>query len=204
MQYHEDNDIKGDFNVDARGVSSLLVQDQQAMALGQIFQLRGDPVIEKEVDWQKAIHQYFSFKQLDILKTDVQKAADEKAMADQPPQVPPNPALEVANVRVQGELEKAKLVQSSDMSELEYKASEAERERQHEKEMKAIDYQIKLMEYAEKRNISLDKIKADLAQTSEKLNLQAELSKPGGAGGEVVAPAVEPGPIAAPGRSFQE
>jgi len=62
--------------------------------------------------------------------------------------------------------------------------------------------ELALLDYANKNEISLGKVKSDLAQTAMKLNLQKELS--GGVGGEVITPAIEPSGRAPDGESFQK
>jgi len=202
MQYNPKNEIKGDYNVIPLGVSSLLQRDQQAQDIAQLFQLKQDPDVQLMTDWKKAIKALYSAKRLDILKSDEDVSTAEKQMHQQGP--PQNPAAEVAQIRVQGELEKAKLVQESDMAELNFKADEAERQRKHEREMKTIDFQIKQMEYAEKRGINLDQIKADLAAASEKLNVQVALAGSKATGPQIVEPPVEPAGRASEGRAYPE
>jgi len=62
--------------------------------------------------------------------------------------------------------------------------------------------ELAMLDYANKNNISLGKVKADLAQTAMKLNLQKELSQ--GRGGEVITPAIEPAGRAPDGESFEK
>ena len=200
MQYNENSEIKGDFDVDPRGVSVLYEKDQQAQLLLQVFALKADPDIARKTDWDKAIEQFYASRRLNILKDDTQMQAAEEAAAQQPQ--PANPVLEVAQVRVDGELKKAEMVQQSDMAELKFKAEQAELERQHDRTMKEMDLQQKMMEYAEKRNIEIDKLKAQLALGSAGMNLQKELSDKK-AVAEVSTPPTEPVGKAPVGESYQ-
>lgn len=200
MQYNPDQEIKGDYDVDPRGVSVLYELDQQAQLLLQVFQLKADPDINRKTDWDKAIEQFYSSRRLNILKDDAKIKADEAAQA-QTQQGPGNPALEVAQVRVQGEMEKAKLVQQSDMEELKFKSEQAEQERQHERAMKEMDLNLKMMEYAEKHKIEIDKLKAQLALGSAGMNLQRELSDKRSTVTEVATPQVAIPPTEPVGRA---
>jgi hypothetical protein len=202
MQYNENNDIKGDFDVDPRGVSVLYEKDQQAQLLLQVFQLKADPDIARKTDWDKAIEQFYSSRRLNILKDEQAMAAEEQAAAQQQ-QGPGNPALEVAQVRVHGELEKATMVQQSDMAELQFKAKEAELERQHQARMKEMDLQQKMMEFAEKRNLKIDELKTQLALGSAGMNLQRELSDKKMTTPEVATPPTEPSGRAPQGQGYQ-
>jgi hypothetical protein len=199
MQYSPKQEIKGDFDVDALGVKVLYEKDQQTQMLLQVFQLKGDPDIARRTDWDKAIEMFYAGRRLDILKDEAKIKEDEAQVQAQPVA---NPALEVAQVRVEGELEKAKLVQGSDMAELKFKAEQADLDRQHQARMKQMDLEIKMMEYSEKRNIKLDELKTQLALGAQGMNLQRELSDKKAAVPEVSTPPTEPIGKAPVGQSY--
>lgn len=207
MQWNENEKIKGDYKVDVRGASVLLEKDQQAKSLISLMQLKGDPDINMEVDWHKVIKQLFAAIHLDVLK------APEDIKAPPPPAE--EPQIATAKIKAQAELEKAKMSQQglieeiklkreSVIMEIQEKARDAEEERKHQKEMKAIDFQIKQMEYASASGISLEKIKAELSIGAAKIGLQRELTKARATGVQVIKPEVEPVGIAAQGKSFTE
>lgn len=209
MQYNEKSEIKGDYNVDARGTSVLLEKDQQARSLMEVLAAKQDPDIALLVDWKKHARKMFAALHLDILKT------DEELKATKPPEKAPDPRIAAAQIRAESELKKAemtasaaaeelKLKRDATIAELQEKAKLAEADRQHESQMKAIDYQIKQMEYAEKSGISLEKIKSELAMGAAKINLQRELSTEKGKAEQIVTPVSEPPQKAAPGRAFQD
>ena len=205
MQYNKNNEIKGDYNVDARGTSVLLEKDQRAQSILEIMEIKQDPEMSDMVDWKKALKQLLVSRRLDILKSDEELKTQDEQPPEQPPQDPRVEGnIQVATIRAEGDLQKAELVQESDMSELEFKAQEAEIQRQHEREMAAIDFQVKQMEYAEKSGLSLEKIKADLTKEAAKINLQRELSGPTGKGEQVVTPVSEPAGRAPEGEAFQK
>jgi hypothetical protein len=200
MQYNEDPDIKGDYNVSPKGTSVLLVRDQQAQSLIQLMALRGDPKVDNEVDWGKAVRELFKSLKLDVLKSEADKKADEEARKNQPP--PADPKIEAAKIRSEGEMAKAQLNQSSDMTELELKAGMAEVERDHEMQMKQMDLQLKMMEFAESRDMKLSDIKADLSKEASKQNLMRELADKKTA--ELTSPPVEPVGKAPEGKAYTQ
>jgi len=204
MQYNEKQEIKGDFSVDPRGTSVLLERDQQAQTIMQIFSLKQDPDVNRITNWEKAGKQLYASKKLDILKTEDELAEYDKKMQEQQ-NAPKNPTVEAAEIRTSGDLEKEKLRQQSDMTELEYKAAEAQREREHDKTMKQMDLEIKMMEYSEKRGIELDKLKVQLSLGSAGMNLQKELStdKAPKSVPEVSTPPTEPAGRAPVGQAYQ-
>ena len=203
MQYNENSDIKGDYSVDARGTSVLLARDQQAVALTNLMALRGDPKVDKEVDWGKAVRELFTSLRLNVLKSEEDKKKDEQD-AKNAPQQPGDPRIQSAEIRVQGEMQKAQLVQQSDMAEINAKIADAQADRQHEMTLKQIDLQIKQMEFAQQSGLSLQQIKADLAKEASKQNLMRELTDKKMNTAELTKPPIEPPQKAAPGRSFQE
>jgi len=61
------------------------------------------------------------------------------------------------------------------MAELEFKAREAEKQREFEHAMKQMEYQMKAMEYAERRGLELEKVKADLTKFALDTRTKKEL-----------------------------
>jgi hypothetical protein len=203
MQYNENPDIKGDYNVDPRGTSVLLARDQQARTLISLMPLRNDPRVDNEIDWGKAVRELFTSLRLNVLKSDDDKKRDEAAKKKQPEQ-PQDPKIQAATIRSQGELQKAELTQKSDQAELEFKAQEAEKERQHDRAMKEMELNIKAMELSQSQGVELSKIKSELARDAAKINLQRELTDKKMRGPEMLTPPVEPPQRAAPGRAYPE
>ena len=203
MMYSRKDEIKGDYNVDPRGASVLLEKDQQAQTLLQVFTLKNDPDISRLTDWDKATRQFYASKKLDITKTEAELAAYDKSKADQPP--PQDPAIQAAEIRGKNDMERETAKQQAAMTELQFKAAQAVLDRDHDKAMKMIDRDIKMMEYAKDTNISLDKLKVQLSLGSAGMNMQRELSdKKIGSVPEVTTPPVEPPQRAPDGQSFQQ
>lgn len=198
MQYGENNESKGDYKVIPTGVSVLYERDQEAQLLINSFSMKSDPDVNREVDWEKATKQYFKSVKLDILKTPEQLEEYDEKMKNQPPPVAPQ--LEVAQVRVEGDLQKAQMNQSSDMAELEFKASDAERARQFEMKMKEMDFQMTIMKLMQEKDMNLDDIKAMLASDTMKLNTQKEMAGVA----QVTTPLTEPPGRARDGHAYEE
>ena len=201
MQYNEKAEIKGDYNVDARGTSVLLAKDQQAKALTEVLQLRNDPMISDIVDWKKAIKQLFSARRLDVVLSDGEIAKNEKKRAEQPavdPRIQGD--IDVSTIRAEAELQKVEMIQKFESEKLQAQMQNEEINREHESAMKQLDYNMKIMEMSEKTGISLEKIKSDLARDAAKLQLQERLSL--NKAGEAIKPPVEPKGRAPEGESF--
>lgn len=204
MQYSDKEEIKGDYKVDARGTSVLLERDQQGQTIEEVMGLRGDAELADMVDWHRLVSQFFAARRLDVLLPDEKYEANRRKRAEQPPIV--DPAMEVAKVRSQGDLQKAQMVQQADMAELEFKAQQAQLDREHQAQMKLMDRDIKAMELSATSGIALDKIKAELAQTSQKLRTQVSLAtaKNVTPAAQVSTPVVEPAGRAPEGEAYQK
>jgi len=111
MMYNPKPEIKGDFDVVARGTSVLIAKDENVQKLMQIMQLRADPDAAIIVDWEKVIKQLFESQHLDVLKDDdAIKAARDQQAQQQPPA---DPRIEAANIAAQGRSEVAGIAAKS-------------------------------------------------------------------------------------------
>lgn len=208
MQYHPDDKIKGDYKVDARGTSALLSRDQQAETLEDVMSLREDKELAAMIDWERAIRKYFTAKHIDIMLPEEKIKANKRALAKQPPPADPRVqgGLDVAKVRTEGDLAKAQLNQQADMAEIQFKAEEARAERQFKMEIALLERDMKMMELSVSTGMALDKIKAELSSTAQRLKTQVALAKDKNVkpAAQVINPIAEPGPRAAPGHAFQD
>jgi hypothetical protein len=204
MQYGEDDGIKGDYKVDPRGTSILLEREQEWQSVKEILEVRADPELSSMIDWKKAIAKFFTSRKIDIMLPDEKIAELEEERKKQPP--PMDPTLEVAKVRVDGELKKVQFTQQSDMAELQFKAQQAELDRQQEIQLKLMDRDIKAMELSQTSGIALDKIKAELTIVAQKLNTQVSMAKDRNLkpSSQLTEPIVEPPAKARTGYAFTE
>lgn len=163
---------KGDYKIVARGSSALVERDIQNQAIAQMANMVLNPAFG--INPKKWIAEYYRSQRLDpnlFLYTEEEIAQMQEAAAQQPQQQDPNTVraqamVESANIRSQTELQKATLIQNSDMNELNFKAQEAERERQHDREMMMMQRDLKMMEFAQQNSLTLQQVKAQLAQTA--------------------------------------
>lgn len=170
MCYAEDDEIKGDFAVDARGTSALLVRDIQSQALIQLGQFSGNGLIAPMVNWQNWFKEVLKAQRIDpdsIMKSDAEIAA----AGAQPPQATPeqiraNALLQVAQVRAAAVKESA---DAKVQGELAYANKMAEIERDsHVTEIQKIQMQreLAILQYTQQHNLTLEQVKAQLAQTA--------------------------------------
>ena len=203
MQYHEDDLVKGDYKVDVSAVSALLERDTQVQSLFGLFQLKADPDVSVNTDWDKVVKLIFTNQKLDVLTSEEERKKRRELMAQQHGQG--NPSLQIAQMRIQGDLEKEKMrIQAAEQEDMR-KAQQAEREWGYRLQIEQMKKEMAIMELAQSSQMSIEKIKADLAKDSAKINLQRELSTSGnGKAEQVITPPSEPPQRAPDGRAFQE
>jgi hypothetical protein len=177
MMYNEDEEVKGDFTIDARGSSALLVRDIQNQAFLNLLAAGANPVYGVYLDTQKLFEKALQAQHID--PAEVLKSEDElekiKEAAAQPQQAPTDPAMEVAKLRGDIELQKAQVQNQGDMAELQLRQQIAQQE--HELRMAELQMtrEIEMLKMSNQQNISLETIKAKLAETAIKERGKKEL-----------------------------
>ena len=203
MQYNPRDDIKGDYQVDPRGTSVLLVKDQTVQRLMQVMSLRSDPEVNLQVDWGNAIRQLFQALHLDVLKPAEQVEEDRKNVQ---PQVPVQ--VQVAQIQAKKEADHAVADAQIEMQKMQVAASEGEKDRQNKVMIAMINEKMAGMDLQSAEAQTLAKIKADLAKESMALNVQKDLSLAGHItdlhkSSQVIQPPTEPVGRAPDGQAFQ-
>lgn len=188
MQYGDDAE-KGDFQIDARGSSALVERDIQNQAIGQMANIVKDP--DFGVDPKKWFKEWCRSMRLDP-KSFQYTEEEQKRIDEARAQQPVDPRVAVAQLRAQFEEKMQQLDQQ-------FEAHENQLDRQ-------LDVYLKKMEHDGKRILTLDDLKAALAQTAMKLRAQRDLSAASNAvtlHKNAVAPPTEPAGRAPVGQSFQ-
>jgi hypothetical protein len=219
MNYGKDDDMKGDFQVMARGSSALVERDIQSQEMVGVLQLCLNPAYGK--DPKKAMDEYLKSRRFDAGAFDFTE--DElKKIEEQPPQTPPQ--IEAAKIRAEvdmkklevnnqmeeqrilagGQIEKAKIDATALQKDKEM-AQEAQRD-EIEQKIKLAELQLKQQDsaadQANKKGISLDKAKTTLATTGMKLNATKELVGMNATADKLPKPSIEPPGLAPKGESF--
>lgn len=204
---HGPDEAKGDMNIEAIGSTALVEREIQAMEAMALLQMSLNPAYG--LDPEKAMAEVLKTKRFIVDKWTM----DPQKKANLPP--PVIPAIEVAKIRsadLDKQLALQKDVEIASNTLLKHKVDVTEnrediyaqtraQEMQTNVEARIQEIQTKrelaMLDYANRRNISLDQIKAELAQTSMKLRTQALLSQNGT---EPSRPVMEP-PVQTPGRA---
>lgn len=144
MQFSPKDDIKGDYKVDARGTSVLLVREMQSQnimlflnnyvghpLMGKFMKKDGLPGLRK-------LSQTLNLPADELIKSDTEIEQDEAAAANKPP--PPNPEMEKLVVQ-------ANIAKDSD---------------QTKRDVAYINRETQLMIWAAKGNMTLDQLRTEL------------------------------------------
>ena len=174
MQFSDDESIKGDYAVEARGSSVLLVREIQSQnlmtlisnfGLGSLYEgyLKdgGLPLLRKLI-------QTMMVPAGEVLKSeeDLQRDAEAAAQAQQAPQQSPEQAAAEAQ---------AALTQQTEAAKAEREMALAQMKHQFAVEMAVFDRDTKLLELANRRDISLDQATANLEKAREAVDSRERL-----------------------------
>ncbi len=179
MLYNEDEEVKGDFSINARGSSALLIRDIQNQAFLNLLAAGANPIYGMYLDTEKLFRKALQAQHID--PTDVFKSEEEieqikeqqKAMANQPP--PPDPRIEAANLRAQTDLQRAQMQNEGDMAEIQARQVKMQQEAEIKMAELELTREIEMLKMSNAQNLSLEKIKAQLADTAIKERGRKEL-----------------------------
>ena len=205
------DECKGDVKIEAIGSTALVERDIQNMESMVLLQLSANPAYG--IDPEKAITEVLKAKRYipDKWLMDDDK---KKQQANQQPIIP---AIEVAKIRAQSDQAIAQMQQQASVQKVQL---DTDRDREYvqaqehrDQTMAAarmeelrIKRELALLDFANKRNLSLDKIKADLSRDAMKLRVQRELAQTANVlkAPQVATPPTEPPQHAPDGQAFQQ
>jgi hypothetical protein len=129
MQFNDNEDIKGDYNVYTRGTGALLVREVQAQNLMQLMQIATSPLFApftKLPDLFRKAVQLLQIPESDVIKSDDQIQAEQQQAAQQPQQQPPDVMkaqmqmqMQQMDLQAQAEELKVKMIELDTKKELE-------------------------------------------------------------------------------------
>jgi hypothetical protein len=225
LEYGENDEAKGDFMVDARGSTALVERDLGNQAIIQMGALVANPMYGLDPAlWSEEMLRAQKLDPKRFVLSDEKKA--EAAKNAQPPIMP---QIEVAKIRAEIdtkrlELEKevaaqreataqTKIKVDTDRDTVYVQAEQARNESEAAMRMRELEVkrEIEMLRYATQQKVTLEQIRADLADSAAKINLQRELAGVAHAvdmrkhnSSQVMKPPVEPPGRADPGEAYQE
>lgn len=227
LMVHGENDAaKGDFQIDARGSTALVERDMQNQQIMQMGSLVSNPAFG--LDPEKWLAEMLKSQRLDPkrFQMDEEKKA---AMAQQPPPVAPQ--VEAAKIRAEADLQKVQIVAQKDVQIAQMEASQSQMQIDASVQKMRIDLdrdtayvdsqtrrdeanaqakmaelmlrrELAMLDYANKRELSLDQVKAKLAEKAMSINATKELAAMKAPASSLPKPPVEPPGRAPSGESY--
>jgi hypothetical protein len=211
-------DEKGDFEINAHGSIALVeraIQDQTILQMGGMVL---NPAFgASPARWFEQLAKSKRLDPRDFQLTDEEK----QAMASKPP--PEAPAVTAARVRAQSaekiasgsqQVDQARAKADIDRDTAFVQAETARTDNEHQARMAelAVKERLAMLDYANKRDLTLAEVKAQLAESAAKINLQRELAlndnaidyhKHENPSPDVLTPPVEPAGRAPNGQAFE-
>jgi hypothetical protein len=188
--YSDDDAVKGDFQIRARGSSALVERDLQNQQVPTILNLSLNPAFE--MDPALAADEFLKSQRFDPKAFKLSdKRKEELAKNAKPPVFP---QIEAAKIRDAGDTQRAQL-------KLEHEARENSLDRLVEQMAIKVEAELGAAGLTSEERIALNQFKVDLAGITLKLNTQKQLSAMKGP--QVTKPPTEPAGRAANGRAFE-
>lgn len=181
MQFNEKEEIKGDFEIDARGSSVLIVRDQQQQGIMNTMQIAKDPEYTIFVNKKKLFEKALEMQHVpadEVMNTPEEIAQIQQQMAQQ--QAPQDPRIQAATIKANADLQQTQSVetvklQAAEKREQELTARIAMQQQMardsHAAEMAIaqMNREIAILTLAAKTGDNLANIKAQLAQVAMQL-----------------------------------
>ena len=168
MLYNENEEIKGDFTINARGSSALLVRDIQNQAFLNLLAAGANPVYGVYLDTQKLFEKALQAQHID--PAEVFKSEEEiekiKEQQQQPQAQQADPRIEAAKIRAESDRVRVEAQNQGDMAELQTREKLAQINYQQRMEELAMQREIEMLKMANVQNLTLEQIKAKLADTA--------------------------------------
>lgn len=163
MQYSDDESVKGDYQIEARGSSALVERDIQNQKIAENLQLALNPAFG--IDPKKAYAEYLKSQRLN---PEHYKYTEEELRQLQSQPQPKDPRIEAAEINNQTKIQIAKNNSQETLQELEIRNQHVIQELQLRRE-------IEMLKLANAKDLSLEQIKADLTKTAMTIKNDREL-----------------------------
>lgn len=174
MAYSEKDEIKGDFQVDARGSSALIVRDIQNQAFTNLLQAGSNPAYAPMLNLRTLFEKALKAQHIDprdVMLTEEQIEANQQA---NPPQ--PDPKIQVAQITAQARMKEAEAIAAGRAAETEARSeSESENRRLRVLELQ-LKHDLEIMRIAQMQQMTIQQVKAQLAQTALQDRTKKELA----------------------------
>jgi len=222
LQYGEEEDEKGDFQIYARGSSALVERDAQEQFILQMANIVFNPM--SGINPEKWVKELLKSKRLEpsnfeYTVEEKQQMQEQQKQAQQQGQQQ-DPRVAIAQMRAQLDERLAQMDHQFKQMGMQYEAQESDKDRQTELVIAQLEQQVEMAKATGQKSVDFEQIKAMLAKTvmdvkskkadtDAKLKTQRELSTAAmsldlhKSAKQVAAPPTEPAGKAPKGRAFQ-
>lgn len=205
LMHGPDDSEKGDFQIVARGSSALFERDAQNQAIMAMAPFVKDP--DFKIDPAKWITEWLKAQRLSPAQfqyTDEEWKEIEARMAEAPP--PADPRIEVAKIKAETDRLRIENDTDRDTVYVQAEMQRAQATADAKREEMGLKYQLAMLEYANKKEITLEQAKVELSKVAMQLATQKELAGMGdeAKGPQVATPPTEPPKRADDGQAYQE
>lgn len=181
MENSDKDEIKGDYQVDARGTGALLVKETQAQAITNMLQVIGSNQVFAPILQLKSVQifrEWFRTQQLpsDLLPTDEELQAFQQQQQEQQKNQPQDPAIAVEQLRMQMQQAKFEFEQSMferkmqlDMQTLQANNQIKAQQVAAEMQSAASKERVEMMKLAQNDKLNTEKLMVELKKTQAKL-----------------------------------
>jgi hypothetical protein len=170
MLYNENNDIKGDFSIDARGSSTLVVRDIQNQGILQLLAAGANPLYGKYLDLKKLFERSLQAQHIDpaeVFKTDEDIEAIEEAERQAAQQgQEEDPRIAAAKIRAETDMQRVQAQNQGDLAELQTRLQIAQEQIRMRQEEHAMQMELEMLKMANQQNLTLEQIKAKLGEVA--------------------------------------
>lgn len=164
MAYSPKEEIKGDFTIQALGSSSLVVRDIQNQAITNMLALGTNPAYAPMIRTQKLFERALRAQHIDPQEIMLTPAEIAQNAANAAQNQQPDPRVQAAQVRAQADIERTKAQSAADAAEVQYRVQMAQQDQAARMAELQTMREIEMMKLANKSNLTLEQIKAQLAQ----------------------------------------
>lgn len=163
---------KGDANIQAKGSTALVEREINNQILAQALQLSLNPAFG--LSPERSLKEWLTGQRVNVSKIELTEEERQRAQqaAQQQPQDPrvisAQASVQTAQIRAEADIQKAKAGQDLSMQELQIRREEAAADREARMQELMLEREIQILKMANEQKVSLESIKAKLADTAMK------------------------------------
>ena len=173
MQFSENEGVKGDMQIEARGTTALMVKELQAQQMMAFLNFYANPVFApilspKAPAMLRKMAEVMRLNPAEVIPSEeeIQQMQQQAQEAAQQQQQPQDPRVQSAMIRADAEMKSAQYEAEANQVEMEVRKQMAEQDMAFKIQALTLEREIAMMKLSADQNLSLEKIKAQLAMAA--------------------------------------